>query len=464
MKRLLIFLIPVLWGFLPVFSQMTLVVDTLPRYFTPFEDTLYVAGDFNNWNPADPQYALTDNGNGTWSIVLNGNNGTPMEYKFTRGSWPRVETQANGAFLPNRTLTFQNGATQNHTVLNWEDTAGPHSTVGNTYWLDVNFYMPQVNRTRRIWIYLPPDYFTSSASYPVLYMHDGQNLFDKWTSFSGEWEVDESMEQLIAGGYTAAIVVGIDNGGSARVDEYSPWVNATYGGGQGADYVDFIINILKPYIDIYYRSKPGRDHTAIMGSSLGGQISHYAAVSRQDVFSKAGLLSPSYWFANEAYTLVSQTGKQYPMRFFLLAGGQESPIMVPNMNQMANTFTAVGFDSTEVKAVVKSDGEHSEWFWAREFPAAYRWLFRPAATGMEAEDPVSLALYPNPATEMVFVADPEAEGKFYSILDATGHEVGNGRVELGRIPIDSLPGGMYFLEIRHAKKPAFGRFLKVDRE
>src|SRR5205085_11725242 len=124
----------------------------------------------------------------------------------------------------------------NLTVLSWEDISGsgPSSTAAaNVQVLNTSFFMPQLNRSRKIWLYLPPDYYTTSKTYPVLYMEDGQNLFDNATSFSGEWQIDETLNTLHSQGNYGAIVVGIDNGGGERLNEYSPWVNATYGGGQG---------------------------------------------------------------------------------------------------------------------------------------------------------------------------------------------------------------------------------------
>ena len=89
------------------------------------------------------------------------------------------------------------------------------------------------------------------------------------------------------------IVVGIDNGGADRLNEYSPWVNAQYGGGQGDEYIEFLVSTLKPYIDANYRTLPGRNTTGIMGSSMGGLISMYGFSERQDIFAKAGMFSPA---------------------------------------------------------------------------------------------------------------------------------------------------------------------------
>lgn len=153
--------------------------------------------------------------------------------------------------------------------------------------------MPQLDRNRKIWLYLPPDYSTSTKNYPVLYMQDGQNLFDNATSFAGEWQVDETLNSLFAGGDYGAIVVGIENGGGERLNEYSPWNNPSYGGGLGDQYVAFLANTLKPYIDANYRTRPEPQFNALIGSSMGALISTYGATEFPNIFRKVGSLSPA---------------------------------------------------------------------------------------------------------------------------------------------------------------------------
>jgi metallo-beta-lactamase class B len=195
--------------------------------------------------------------------------------------------------------------------------------------------MPTLNRYRRIWLYLPVDYGTATTRrYPVIYMHDGQNLFNAATSFAGEWEVDECLMRLHGLGDAGAIVVGIDNGGSQRIDEYSPWVHPQYVGGQGDAYLQFIVQTLKPYIDARYRTDSTRNGTWIWGSSMGGLISQYGAVKYQKVFSRVGVFSPSLWFDSRIMQQPALEGYRQGMRFYLLAGALESNSMVPQLNQL----------------------------------------------------------------------------------------------------------------------------------
>jgi predicted alpha/beta superfamily hydrolase len=144
-----------------------------------------------------------------------------------------------------------------------------------------NFFIPQLNRYRRIWIYLPVSYATSGKKYPVLYMHDGQNVFDDSTSFSGEWGVDETLDTLEIK-TKEVIVVAIDNGGDKRMNEYSPYDMDRFGKGEGDLYVDFLVNTLMPYINRNYRTKKYGRNTFVAGSSMGGLISflRYIAISK----------------------------------------------------------------------------------------------------------------------------------------------------------------------------------------
>jgi metallo-beta-lactamase class B len=233
-----------------------------------------------------------------------------------------------------------------------------------------------------VWIYLPPDYATSDKTYPVLYMHDGQNVFDAATSYAGEWGIDETLDSLHAAGDWGAIVVAVDNGGQKRLDEYSPWRNARMSmGGEGDAYVDFLARTLKPWIDRHYRTRSDRASTGIAGSSMGGLISLYAAQKYPDVFGRAGVFSPAFWFgADSAFTYARAAGGPRPgTRVYMVTGAQEGSepeVYVRDHQRMVDALAAAGFRPGEaVRAYVRADGTHSEWFWRREFPDAYRWLF-----------------------------------------------------------------------------------------
>ncbi|MBL7775051.1 MAG: alpha/beta hydrolase, partial [Saprospiraceae bacterium] len=245
-------------------AQLTVRITGIPAN-TPAMDRLYLAGNFNNWNAGDSSYRFQAFADGQFEITIKPAPGQ-LEFKITRGSWATVEGNAQGKFLPNRILQYDGAPqTQQIQVAGWEDrSAGGGGTAApNVFELDDDFYMPQLQRRRRVWVYLPPDYATARKRYPVLYMHDGQNLFDNNTSSFGEWQVDEALNRLFNQGDYGCIVVGIDNGGAKRLDEYSPWKNPEYGGGEGKAYLDFIVRTLKPHIDSVYRTLPGCESTGI---------------------------------------------------------------------------------------------------------------------------------------------------------------------------------------------------------
>lgn len=448
-------------------AQVTFRITQVPAY-TPSNATLYIAGSFNGWNPGSAPHALVRQPDSSWLITLPAGTGT-IQFKFTRGSWTSVEGNASGTQRPNRTFTYGNGDTVNLTVLSWEDLhagggGGGGSSTANAQvqLLTDSFFMPQLNRYRRIWLYLPPDYATATTKrYPVIYMHDGQNLFDNLTAFAGEWQIDETLSALHAQGNHGAIVVGINNGGAQRINEYSPWVNAQYGGGQGDEYVDFIAQTLKPWIDARYRTDSTRGGTAIGGSSMGGLISQYAAMQYQNIFSKAMIFSPSLWFSPSVYTQVSQIGKQQSMRFYVLAGALESSNLVAQCTQLRSDLLTAGFTADEVQLVVKADGQHSEWFWRREFGAAYQWLFA-QSTGFKHPDFKEVKVYPNPATDRLFVELPgAADTAFYRIQDAMGKICVQNQLNNGdSIAFDQLAKGVYLLELSVGSEVLYSRFVK----
>src|SRR5205085_774096 len=173
-----------------------------------------------------------------------------------------------------------------------------HTVVGDLRVLE-GVSSPQLGNRRDILVHLPFSYRQGHQRYPVLYMHDGQNLFDEATSFCGEWEVDETMEELRHEGLEA-IVVGIPNMGDQRCEEYSPFPNRRFRSVRGAAYLAFLVETVKPLIDHTFRTLPERDHTGIMGSSMGGLISLYAFFRHPEVFGFAGVMSPSLWFARQS--------------------------------------------------------------------------------------------------------------------------------------------------------------------
>lgn len=260
-----------------------------------------------------------------------------------------------------------------------------HTVSGDVRVLN-ELYSPQLHNRREILVYLPPSYATSERRYPVIYMHDGQNLFDASTSFAGEWGVDETLDELSQEGIES-IVVGIPNLGSERVKEYSPFVDRRHGGGLGDLYVDFIADTLKPLIDSTFRTRTERAHTGIFGSSMGGLISLYAYFQRPETFGFVGAMSPSFWFAGGAILPYIRNARPNLGRVYLDIGEKESPsarrwwqiplldsLRQSHCQRVASLLERKGCGDESLRFVVDPEGEHNESAWRRRLPDALRFL------------------------------------------------------------------------------------------
>jgi len=444
-------------------AQVTFTVDSLPEY-TPPGDELYIAGDFNGWNPGHEDYVMQKNGDELWEITLDGfSNGETIEYKFTRGSWETVEKGPDGEEIENRCFTFGNGETVQVIIYNWADGGGGGSTAAeNVIIMDEDFYIPQLDRYRRIWLYLPQDYEQSQDSYPVLYMHDGQNLFDLYTSFLGEWEVDETLNDLEDQGYNVPIVVGIDNDGQHRANEYLPWYNPNFAGGEGKKYMEFIVQTLKPHIDENYRTLSDRDNTAIMGSSLGGVISLYGAMEYQDVFSKCGPFSPAYWANYDSiWPFLAETGYEQGIRFYQNCGENEGWQYIDRMYQMEDTLDALGYENI-ISRVIEG-GDHNEETWAGDFEEAYLWLFESYATAIpENRNIKPLRVYPNPVNDVLRIDQSVKDEAFnVEILDMSGNLLMSDENMENGIEVSELKSGTYIIKLQADDFTYLGRFVKL---
>jgi predicted alpha/beta superfamily hydrolase len=243
---------------------------------------------------------------------------------------------------------------------------GPHHTVVGTMKALAQLESPQLGNRRDILVYLPPSYNTSQRRYPVIYMHDGQNLFDRATSFGEEWEVDQTLEAASRDGLEA-IVVGIPNLGAERLNEYSPWTDRRHKqGGKGNDYLDFIVHTLKPLIDRDFRTMPGRDSTGIAGSSMGGLISLYAFFKHPQTFGFAGVMSPALWFAGGSIFPFIKERPFVPGRLYLDVGTSEGSEELHDVRRLKEILAQKGYRTGhDLLYVVEMGGQHNERAWAR---------------------------------------------------------------------------------------------------
>lgn len=242
--------------------------------------------------------------------------------------------------------------------------------------------------TRFVRVWLPPGYDDGEnrdRRYPVLYLNDGQNLFEPATSFTGvEWQVDETADRLIReGAVPPVIIVGIDNAGKARMREYMPHrsLQPVIVRVQGARYPDFLLKEVMPFLARNYRVASGPENTGLGGSSLGALIALYTAMVRPGVVGRLLIESPSLWASNRQIIRESRSVKKWPERIYLGVGTAEAgnPDRDRSVVDDVREFDAIlgrkGFDDGRLKLVIEDGGTHHESAWARRFPEALRFLF-----------------------------------------------------------------------------------------
>lgn len=231
---------------------------------------------------------------------------------------------------------------------------------------------PQLNVNKTIWVYLPSNYVNSQQSYPVLYLQDAQNLFDRSTSFSGEWRIDETLDSLDL----ELIVIGIEHGHEKRIDELTPFPHPEHHGGNAENYLKFITETLKPDIDKRFRTKTDVSNTFIGGSSLGGLFSYYAVLKHPEAFGKAMVFSPSFWFSEKiaGFTDEIPGEKLNHTKFYFRSGQKESETMVPLMCEIKQKLLSKGLKFNQVNLKTLPNGQHNEAFWGSLFPQAAVWL------------------------------------------------------------------------------------------
>jgi predicted alpha/beta superfamily hydrolase len=227
---------------------------------------------------------------------------------------------------------------------------------------------------RDLAVYLPASYDGGERRYPVLYMQDGQNLFDPALSFAGSWRVDLAMDWAAARGYEA-IVVGIPNAGEGRIAEYSPFDDPEGGPGRAAEYVTYLGETIKPLVDARFRTLPGRETTGVAGSSMGGLLSLFAFFHRPDVFGIMAALSPSLWYAGRAILGLLEGAPSPPGRLYLDVGRQEGEQTLDDARRLRDLLRAKGYASSrQFRYVEDRAGRHEEAAWSRRFRAALPFL------------------------------------------------------------------------------------------
>lgn len=237
---------------------------------------------------------------------------------------------------------------------------------------------------RRLTVYLPPGYDEhADRSYPVLYMHDGQNLFEPERAFipGQHWRLREAADIAIAERTAEPmIIVGIDNGGEARADEYTPDRDPKKNmGGRAADHARMLLEEVKPLIDAKYRTRSSREDTAVGGSSLGGLVTLYLAFQHPDVFGRAAVMSPSVWWNSRSILKAVEAFDRQPRpRIWLDIGGREGAEALRDARELRDTLRQRGWSDADFHFHEDRRGDHSERAWAGRARPMLDFLFPPA--------------------------------------------------------------------------------------
>jgi len=346
---------------------------------TPRFDPICVAGsaaELDDW--AACGLALTRAPDGRYSGTMRVAPGTGIQFKVTRGSWQTVEKAPDGSETANRTLVAQAGARAEVAVAAWADAP---TITGNVE--SMGTFTSSHGGPRPVLVYLPPAYESEpSRRFPVLYMHDGQNLFDARTAFGGiEWGVDEAAERLTRDGLMAQVIVVAVGNTPDRIAEYTQTVDAEVGAGGGADaYARLLAEDLKPAVDARYRTLAGSETTGLAGSSLGGLVSMYLGLRRPETFRRIGVVSPSVWWdGRDIVARVQALAHKPPLRVWEDIGTAEADEeTVADARALRDALVAKGWTEGDDLAYLEVPGaRHNEAAWAARIDRILEFLYPP---------------------------------------------------------------------------------------
>ncbi len=343
------------------------------------ERAIFITGNFNNWNPKDYRFQLKQSDARNYYIEID-----PqvlpdhIEYKFAKGGWESVELDSYGNITPNRKASKYTGRTADK-VENWRFNWGPFKKefFPIAEIISEEFYIPQLERSRKVWALLPYDYYISDRSYPVLYLQDAQNLFNEGSGY-GNWEIDKKLSILAEYGRGDIIIIAIEHGSEERVKEYIFDNDHVANGSEGKKYIRFITDTLKPFVDQNYRTKRDRENTGIGGSSLGALISIYSGFLYPEVYSKLLIFSPSLWVEPNNNFPMMNFRTPFSTKIYLYGGEQEGSKMVKRIQvfeQYLKRWEKKNLFDFEFRTSINPEGTHSEFYWSQEFPRAIEWLF-----------------------------------------------------------------------------------------
>ena len=354
--------------------QLNIVLTTDEDDFRP----VYISGNFNEWRTQDKGFMMEKIGDGLYHFKFPHDFVYPKEllYKFTKGDWSEVEIDKYGNRTENRSCKQNSGVRKEH-VAKWRKNWLPFKPnfLPQVKLISDEFEIPQLNKKRKIWALLPHDYDLSSESYPVLYLQDAQNLFNEKAEF-GNWEIDKKLAVMAEYKIGKIIVIAIEHAEKDRIKEYNVG-KTVLGSGQGKQYIRFVTDTLKPFVDNNFRTKPEREFTGIGGSSMGGLVSIFSGLMYPEVYGKLMIFSPSLWVVPKMNISNDFDDEAQDTKIYLYAGGDESATMIEHVKQFKKKLIKSEFVSSKmkIKLSINNEGKHSEIYWSDEFPKAIEWLF-----------------------------------------------------------------------------------------
>jgi len=342
------------------------------------ERPVYLSGNFNQWITQDKKYLMHQTALGKYIFTFPPEFIYPSEliYKFTKGDWSEVEIDQSENKTPNRHCRKKSGIQKEH-VPKWRQNWLPYrpSQLPQVHLISEEFEIPQLKKTRKVWALLPHDYNTSEEHYPVLYLQDAQNLFNEKSPF-GNWQIDKKLAVMSDYGIGKIIIIAIEHAEKERVLEYN--VGKTLlGEGQGKQYIRFLTDTLKPFVDINFRTKPEREFTGVGGSSMGGLVSLLSGLIYPEVYGKLMIFSPSLWVIPKIKFSFLDFFEPMHTKMYLYAGGKESATMVTHIEKFKKRLLKRDTlqEKMEILLSINEQGKHNETYWSDEFPKAIEWLF-----------------------------------------------------------------------------------------
>ena len=349
---------------------------------TPVDDPrpVYLVGNFNNWRVDEERFRMKRIAHGRFSFHFPTDVMLPevLEYKYIRGGWENQELDEYGNMTQNRVLQTPYSIMRD-VVVRWKNYGLEFNPkyLPKKMVLNEDFFSPELQNKRQITALLPYNYTIYTAKrYPVLYLHDGQNLFNEKSPY-GNWGIDKKLAVLAEIGKGDIIVIAIDHAESNRAEEFV--VNSTrrFPNARGKNYLDFIVQQVKPFVDKQLRTLVDRENTSLGGSSLGGLISIHAGVIYPEVFSKMMIFSPALWVEPKLVSQNLPPLQNFPLKVYMYGGGEEGSNMLLNINKLTDYIQKSDYimPLINIKTHLDPKGKHTEERWGNEFSKAVNWLF-----------------------------------------------------------------------------------------